>query len=232
MRHASRLRCFNKLLQLQKYYYYYPGQSPRAINVTAAPRTAASLPSSTWTHHDFSTSRPTENSPPNYYDKSSSTPLAMAPPVRLASNVEDPVKSMEQLEALLGNGWTLDENQCGIRKTYFFKTYTKALDFVQMIGIASKSSNHHSVMEVVRLTYILLVCLFPCPWAFANLRVLLPAREVDTFPSIGLLIFRVVSPARTSQWPNIVMNRGSSSRRWIGQKLKGVPQHHPNHHNH
>jgi hypothetical protein len=32
-----------------------------------------------------------------------------------------------EVEALLANGWMLDEEQRGLQKTYYFKTYTKCL---------------------------------------------------------------------------------------------------------
>ena len=75
-------------------------------------------PASTKLRHRFSTSRPMSSSPP-------------MTEVKFASNVEeDTVQSTEQLHHLLQNGWTLDENQAGVRKKYHFKTYTKALVYL------------------------------------------------------------------------------------------------------
>ncbi|KAK2796491.1 hypothetical protein FQN50_009536 [Emmonsiellopsis sp. PD_5] len=58
----------------------------------------------------------------------------------------------EQLAAdtrsLLEHGWSLDEEQMGVKKTFYFKTYTKCQDFFNMIAIRSKSANHHSTMTV------------------------------------------------------------------------------------
>lgn len=69
--------------------------------------------------------------------------------------------------------WALDEDRAGVVKTYYFKTYTKCLvcshlsshlsfilstykwilqDFTQVVGIRSKSKNHHSTITLVRLT--------------------------------------------------------------------------------
>lgn len=50
--------------------------------------------------------------------------------VNFSSNVGDEGKKNElidQLNGLLGNGWVLDENRVGVKKTFYFKTYTKAL---------------------------------------------------------------------------------------------------------
>jgi 4a-hydroxytetrahydrobiopterin dehydratase len=39
----------------------------------------------------------------------------------------DTSKLIEETNALLEAGWTLNKEQMGIEKTYYFKTYTKAL---------------------------------------------------------------------------------------------------------
>ena len=75
---------------------------------------------------------------------------------------------LAEAKALLENGWMLDDEEVGVKKTYHFKTYTKALvfgvssafgahadalqDFLYTIGVRSKSKNHHSVMTIVRFT--------------------------------------------------------------------------------
>ncbi|KKA16994.1 Pterin-4-alpha-carbinolamine dehydratase family protein [Rasamsonia emersonii CBS 393.64] len=52
---------------------------------------------------------------------------------------------LPQTQALLEEGqWTLDEERMGVTKTFYFKTYTKCL----IIGIRSKSKNHHSTMTI------------------------------------------------------------------------------------
>ena len=38
---------------------------------------------------------------------------------------EDGSKSTAETATLLENGWSLDEGQMGVKKTYYFKTYTK-----------------------------------------------------------------------------------------------------------
>ena len=81
---------------------------------------------------------------------------------------QDESKVISEAEALLDNGWTLDDEEMGVKKQYHFKTYTKVLvrglsqtftiladtlqDFVHVIGVRSKSKNHHSVIIIVRFT--------------------------------------------------------------------------------
>jgi hypothetical protein len=43
------------------------------------------------------------------------------------SEGQDEAKVMEETRALIKNGWDLDDDGMGIRKTYHFKNYTKAL---------------------------------------------------------------------------------------------------------
>ncbi|KAJ9245721.1 hypothetical protein DTO271D3_4105 [Paecilomyces variotii] len=64
------------------------------------------------------------------------------------AQAEEENKLNPELSKLFESGWELDENKMGLKKTYHFKTYTKVLDFVQMVGIASKSKNHHSLMQL------------------------------------------------------------------------------------
>ncbi|OXV09906.1 hypothetical protein Egran_02331 [Elaphomyces granulatus] len=40
---------------------------------------------------------------------------------------EDEAKMKEELQSLQETGWILDEDCMGIKKTYYFKTYTKVL---------------------------------------------------------------------------------------------------------
>ena len=84
------------------------------------------------------------------------------------SEGQDESRVMAEAKALLENGWMLDEEEVGVKKTYHFKTYTKALvfgvscafraqadtlqDFLYTIGVRSKSKNHHSVMTIVSFT--------------------------------------------------------------------------------
>ena len=45
------------------------------------------------------------------------------------SEGQDESRVMAEAKALLENGWTLDDEEVGVKKTYHFKTYTKALVF-------------------------------------------------------------------------------------------------------
>ena len=43
------------------------------------------------------------------------------------SEGQDGAKMEAELKMLTETGWKLDEEQIGVRKTYYFKTYTKVL---------------------------------------------------------------------------------------------------------
>jgi len=43
------------------------------------------------------------------------------------SKGQDETKVTKEVQNLIENGWSLDGEQMGIRKTYYFKTYTKVL---------------------------------------------------------------------------------------------------------
>ncbi|KAM0798045.1 pterin-4-alpha-carbinolamine dehydratase family protein [Usnea florida] len=64
------------------------------------------------------------------------------------SEGQDESRVLAEAKALLENGWILDDEEVGVKKTYHFKTYTKALDFLCTVGVRSKSKNHHSVMTI------------------------------------------------------------------------------------
>jgi len=51
-----------------------------------------------------------------------------------------------ETKGLMSRGWQLTDDQVELRKIYYLKTYTKALDLVSQIGIRSKSKNHHPVL--------------------------------------------------------------------------------------
>jgi len=76
--------------------------------------------------------------------KRTSTVSAMS---AIFSTRENEAKMKEELQSLEGTGWILDEDRMGIKKTYYFKTYTKVLDFHTIIGVRCKSKNHHPKME-------------------------------------------------------------------------------------
>ena len=53
-----------------------------------------------------------------------STTSIMQPKI---SEGQDENKLIAEAKALVENGWTLDDEEMGVKKTYHFKTYTKAL---------------------------------------------------------------------------------------------------------
>ncbi|PYH77992.1 pterin-4-alpha-carbinolamine dehydratase [Aspergillus uvarum CBS 121591] len=55
-----------------------------------------------------------------------------------------------RLTALLQpeQGWTLDTEGQGLQKTYFFKTYFKAVSFVNVVASQSATMKHHPTMTV------------------------------------------------------------------------------------
>ncbi|KKZ58441.1 hypothetical protein EMCG_00931 [[Emmonsia] crescens] len=68
---------------------------------------------------------------------------------KYASATPDETKQLvTETNSLLNSNWSLDEEQMGVKKTFYFKTYTKCQDFFNMIAIKSKSANHHSTMTV------------------------------------------------------------------------------------
>ncbi|OAX79573.1 hypothetical protein ACJ72_06105 [Emergomyces africanus] len=68
---------------------------------------------------------------------------------KYASATPDETKQLvTETNSLLDNNWSLDEEQAGVKKTYYFKTYTKCQDFFNMVAIKSKLANHHSTMTV------------------------------------------------------------------------------------
>ena len=58
--------------------------------------------------------------------KRTSIVLSMQPTL---SEGQDESRVMAEAKALLENGWILDDEEVGVKKTYHFKTYTKALVF-------------------------------------------------------------------------------------------------------
>ncbi|KAL2370716.1 hypothetical protein BDBG_04950 [Blastomyces gilchristii SLH14081] len=68
---------------------------------------------------------------------------------KYASTLPDETKQLAtETNSLLNSNWSLDEEQMGLKKTFYFKTYTKCQDFFNMVAIRSKSANHHSTMTV------------------------------------------------------------------------------------
>ena len=55
------------------------------------------------------------------------------------SEGQDENKLIAEAKALVENGWTLDDEEMGVKKTYHFKTYTKAL----VIGVPWSSNRSY-----------------------------------------------------------------------------------------
>ena len=45
----------------------------------------------------------------------------------MLSKGQDESKVIAEAKTLFESGWNLDEEEMGVKKTYYFKTYTKAL---------------------------------------------------------------------------------------------------------
>ncbi|KNG88442.1 pterin-4-alpha-carbinolamine dehydratase [Aspergillus nomiae NRRL 13137] len=75
----------------------------------------------------------------------SATAMAAAP--KFARGV-DGTQLQPELDSLLGQGWTLDEDGMGVKKTYYFKTYFKAVSFVNVVASQSATKKHHPTITV------------------------------------------------------------------------------------
>ncbi|CEJ53719.1 hypothetical protein PMG11_00066 [Penicillium brasilianum] len=82
------------------------------------------------------------------------TPLS---PVRMASNTVEPRFAEGEDAAQLGpdtqtllqrQGWALDADGMGVTKTFHFKSYFKAVSFVNLIAAESSAKKHHPTMTV------------------------------------------------------------------------------------
>ncbi|KAF7181012.1 hypothetical protein CNMCM7691_000141 [Aspergillus felis] len=61
---------------------------------------------------------------------------------------EDAEQVQEELKALLEKGWVLDGERMGIQKTFYFRTYFKAVSFMNVVASQSAIKKHHSTMTV------------------------------------------------------------------------------------
>lgn len=60
---------------------------------------------------------------------------------RFSSGVADEAQLTRELNALLAEKWTLDEERMGVKKMFYFKTYTKCLVkciILTMVNLRSK----------------------------------------------------------------------------------------------
>ncbi|KAJ5666655.1 Transcriptional coactivator/pterin dehydratase [Penicillium macrosclerotiorum] len=77
-------------------------------------------------------------------------------PIRMASNVptprfaegEDAAQLGPDTQALQQQGWALDADGMGVGKTFHFKSYFKAVSFVNFIAAESSVKKHHPTMTV------------------------------------------------------------------------------------
>ncbi|KAL5051467.1 hypothetical protein BDW71DRAFT_202645 [Aspergillus fruticulosus] len=60
----------------------------------------------------------------------------------------DPELLRPQLNELQDQGWSLDEGKIGIKKTFYFRSYFKAISFVNAIASQSATKKHHATMTV------------------------------------------------------------------------------------
>ncbi|PYH44202.1 4a-hydroxytetrahydrobiopterin dehydratase [Aspergillus saccharolyticus JOP 1030-1] len=156
IRASSRPRAFLSLVQ------------PRHCVRSDLSRGYSSIPSSVWgsrpalrttqhllrpttqaLNHLSSTTTPASATPRRLF---SSTPTNMASSAvepQFAEGVDAEVLR-PRLAGLLQaeQGWTLDAEGRGMQKTYFFKTYFKAVSFVNVIASQSASVKHHPTMTV------------------------------------------------------------------------------------
>ncbi|CAI7642227.1 unnamed protein product [Penicillium manginii] len=70
-----------------------------------------------------------------------------APAARFAEG-EDPQQLGPDTEMLQHQGWALDADGMGVTKTFHFKSYFKAVSFVNLIASESSSKKHHPTMTV------------------------------------------------------------------------------------
>ncbi|PLB40230.1 4a-hydroxytetrahydrobiopterin dehydratase [Aspergillus candidus] len=96
--------------------------------------------------------RPSPTSPPRgstqtpfLPTRSSSTQSQPAP--KFAEGV-DVATATEGVDALCEQGWVLDGDGAGFKKTFYFRSYFKAVSFVNVIASHSATKKHHATMTV------------------------------------------------------------------------------------
>ncbi|KAJ5604405.1 Pterin-4-alpha-carbinolamine dehydratase family protein [Penicillium lagena] len=61
---------------------------------------------------------------------------------------QDPHQLGQDTQALLQAGWALDADAIGLTKTFYFKSYFKAVSFVNLIASESAVKKHHPTITV------------------------------------------------------------------------------------
>ncbi|KAK7534669.1 pterin 4 alpha carbinolamine dehydratase-domain-containing protein [Phyllosticta citricarpa] len=96
---------------------------------------------------------PRRSGGPNFFHASqsrrafcSSSSIQMAP--KFAPGSDEGLLAQQTQALVQEHGWELDQEEMGLLKTFNFKTYTKALDFLNVIGVRSKSRSHHATMTI------------------------------------------------------------------------------------
>ena len=121
-----------------------------------------------------------------------------------------------ELEALLDNGWKLDEEQIQLEKTYHFKTYTKVAvskspDCDGKAEISGFAPHNCNEKQIGKSSFNNENCKDHLPLYFND--ELIICRSTDPSQCIGQHTLPVDSPTRIHVWQNTVTNK----RRALGR---------------
>ncbi|KAE8350638.1 transcriptional coactivator/pterin dehydratase [Aspergillus coremiiformis] len=89
-------------------------------------------------------SPPTLSQTPRIFSHSSRT---MATTPQFARGT-DATQLQPELGTLLQQGWALDEEGRGVKKTYYFRSYFKAVSFVNVVASQSATQKHHATITL------------------------------------------------------------------------------------
>ncbi|KAL4780800.1 transcriptional coactivator/pterin dehydratase [Aspergillus varians] len=82
---------------------------------------------------------------PNDIAMRKASTMASEPQFAEGINADQLLPSLNELQ---GQGWGLDEGRIGIKKTFYFRSYFKAVSFVNVIASQSATKKHHATMTV------------------------------------------------------------------------------------
>ena len=135
---------------------------------------------------------------------------------------EDQSRLMTETATLLDSQWSLDETRQGLEKTFNFPTYAKALvrlayiplttrwffekDFMLLIGVETKLSNHHPDLRNVRAFFSLHIAMIR--------GLILCARAINPCFTIGRLTHLEVFLLKIFEWLGCVMIRQGFLETW------------------
>ncbi|KAE8393605.1 transcriptional coactivator/pterin dehydratase [Aspergillus alliaceus] len=124
----------------QHHHRSFASASPIPIITSCALRSESS---------SLHTSITAKNSPTSsqYLRTFSHSSTAMAATPQFAKGM-DASQLQPELDKLLEQEWVLDEDGMGVKKTYYFKTYFKAVSFVNVVASQSATKRHHPTMTV------------------------------------------------------------------------------------